>query len=67
MSKFFNDENQPIVTKLTIKCPKCGEKNDVWLGFAIVGKNETNSQPKQRTWVCKNCNSDITISITDKK
>lgn len=51
MSKFFDDEMQPVVTKLTIRCPKCGTKNDVWFGFSIVGKDESDSQPKQRTYV----------------
>ncbi len=67
MSKYFDDEAQPVVTKLTIKCPKCGEKNDVWYGFAIVEKNEIDTQPNHRTWSCKSCCTDITISITPKK
>ena len=67
MSKFFDDENQPVVTKITIKCPSCGLDNDVWLGFSIVEKTESDTQPNQRTWICKGCNNDITVSITDKK
>lgn len=67
MSENFDDENQPVVTKLDIKCPSCGYVNDVWLGFAILEKGQTDSQPSHRVWKCKQCHSDIRVDIKDKE
>ena len=65
MSKYFNDEEQPVYIKINFKCPKCEVVNVVSLGFEVLDKKLKKSQPNDRTWDCKNCKHEITIQVFD--